>query len=72
MKFRNQVITIFPGMENEISRPRNGNVVVDEHIVTSKGPGTSMEFSLKIVELLCGKSVSERVGRNLLFKSGDM
>ncbi|MCH8158132.1 MAG: DJ-1/PfpI family protein, partial [Nitrospinae bacterium] len=30
-------------------------VVVDGNIVTSRGPGTAMEFALKLVELLFGK-----------------
>lgn len=30
-------------------------VVQDGHIITSRGPGTAMEFSLKLVELLCGR-----------------
>jgi len=30
-------------------------VVVDEKCVTSRGPGTALEFSLKLVELLYGE-----------------
>ncbi len=30
-------------------------VVQDGHIITSRGPGTAMEFALKLVEVLCGR-----------------
>lgn len=33
----------------------SSRVVVDGNCVTSRGPGTAMEFSLKLVELLFGK-----------------
>ena len=29
-------------------------VVQDGHIITSRGPGTALEFALKLVEVLCG------------------
>jgi 4-methyl-5(b-hydroxyethyl)-thiazole monophosphate biosynthesis len=36
-------------------------VVVDGNLVTSQAPGTSMEFALKLVELLAGKDKMEAV-----------
>lgn len=36
-------------------------VVVDGNCVTSRGPGTAMEFSLKLVELLFGRERREAV-----------
>ncbi|KAF2689506.1 DJ-1 [Lentithecium fluviatile CBS 122367] len=36
-------------------------VVVDGRVVTSRGPGTAMLFSLTIVELLCGKEKRDEV-----------
>ena len=47
--------TIYPGMEKEIPYPRSEKVVVDENVITSQGPGTAIEFALKIVEYLFGK-----------------
>mmetsp|Transcript_12325 Transcript_12325/g.31100 ORF Transcript_12325/g.31100 Transcript_12325/m.31100 type:complete len:188 (-) Transcript_12325:307-870(-) len=43
-------------------------VVVDEEakVVTSQGPGTAIAFALKLVEILCGKDVSETVAKALL------
>ncbi|XP_069774727.1 Parkinson disease protein 7 homolog [Narcine bancroftii] len=36
-------------------------VEIDENIITSRGPGTSFEFGLAIVEKLLGKEVAEKV-----------
>lgn len=46
--------TIYPGRESEIPYPRDARVVVDGNIITSQGPGTALEFALKIVEKLLG------------------
>jgi 4-methyl-5(b-hydroxyethyl)-thiazole monophosphate biosynthesis len=58
--------TIYPGMEKEIPYPRGDKVVVDGNIITSQGPGTAMEFALKIVENLVGKEMSNSMKRNLV------
>lgn len=56
--------TIYPGLEKELSYPRGDRVVVDGNIITSQGPGTSIEFALAIVEFLMGKEKADvlRVG----------
>jgi len=43
-------------------------VVVDEECkcVTSQGPGTAIEFGLKIAEMLMGKDVAEQVQSSML------
>jgi len=58
--------TIYPGMEKDIPRPRGDRVVQDGHIITSQGPGTAIEFALKIVEVLAGSGVSEKIKRDLV------
>ncbi|MFH1444985.1 MAG: DJ-1 family glyoxalase III [Nanoarchaeota archaeon] len=62
----NKKATIYPGMEREIPRPRDGNVIVDGNIITSKGPGTAIEFALKLVEILSGKEKAEQTKRGLV------
>lgn len=47
--------TIQPGFEKELGRPRGDKVVIDGNIITSQGPGTAIEFALKIVEQLLGR-----------------
>ena len=41
-------------------------VVVDQNCVTSLGPATAIEFSLRLVELLFGKELSEKIGKAML------
>lgn len=65
---KNRKATVYPGLEKEIPHPRDEDVVVDENIITSKGPGTSMKFALKIVEILLGKSKSESLKKKLLVR----
>ncbi|HDD46478.1 MAG TPA: DJ-1/PfpI family protein, partial [Candidatus Aenigmarchaeota archaeon] len=52
----NKLATIYPGMERDIPRPRDASVIVDGNVITSKGPGTAIEFALAIVEYLLGKA----------------
>jgi len=58
--------TIYPGMERNLPRPRADRVVVDGNIVTSQGPGTAMEFAIKIIEVLGDKIKAEKVKREVL------
>jgi len=58
--------TIYPGMEKELPYPRDDRVVVDGNIITSQGPGTAMEFALKIVETLVGGEKAFRLKKQLL------
>lgn len=62
----NKKATIHPGMERDIPRPRNGRVVVDEHIITSQGPGTAIEFALSLVEKLKSKADAEHLKEKLV------
>ena len=36
-------------------------VIQDGHIITSRGPGTALEFALKLVEVLCGRKKVEEL-----------
>lgn len=44
----------------------NDAVVVDGNVITSQGPGTAMEFSLKLVELLFGEDKAEQVRKEMV------
>lgn len=58
--------TIYPGMESELPYPRSERVVVDGNVITSQGPGTAMEFALKIVEVLQGLDKALKLKRDLV------
>ncbi|TKR76811.1 hypothetical protein L596_017891 [Steinernema carpocapsae] len=44
------------------------SVEVDGKIVTSRGPGTSFEFALKLVELLVGEGTRTEIAHAMLFE----
>lgn len=43
-------------------------VVTTDHIVTSRGPGTALEFALKLVELLVGMEKVKEIAAPLIVK----
>jgi protein DJ-1 len=55
-------VTSHPSVKKEIVdagwqyAPDEERVVVDDKVITSRGPGTALLFSLTIVEELCGKA----------------
>jgi 4-methyl-5(b-hydroxyethyl)-thiazole monophosphate biosynthesis len=61
--------TSFPGFLDAQSTPglqlSTAPVVIDGRIVTSRGPGTAIDFSLTLIELLVGCSVREQVESRL-------
>lgn len=60
--------TIYPGMEAYLkgAKASTDKVVADGNIITSRGPGTSMEFALKIVETLMGPTVADKLRKDLV------
>ena len=64
--------TCYPGFEKNFSPAVNFSserVVVDGNIITSRGPGSALEFALELVEKLAGKEKAEALGEGLLVKS---
>ncbi len=60
--------TIYPGMEEHLKGAEHCEdaVVSDGNLITSKGPGTAMEFGLRLIEKLRSREASEAVRRGLL------
>lgn len=58
-------ITGYPGMVDRLSVPGaryvGEPVVIDGKVVTSRGPGTALDFALTLVELLAGKAKRDEV-----------
>lgn len=61
--------TCFPGLERRFPhevKACDTTVVVDGNLVTSRGPGTAMEFSIRLAELLTGAQKAIEVGHRML------
>ena len=65
---RGRRATIFPGKEAELigAEPASDSVVVDGNVVTSRGPGTALEFAITLVELLVSEQKAQEVKRGLV------
>lgn len=61
--------TAFPALCNKLSDSSEieNRVVVDGNLITSRGPGTSMEFALAIVEKFFGRQKAIELAKVMLF-----
>jgi 4-methyl-5(b-hydroxyethyl)-thiazole monophosphate biosynthesis len=64
-----RAFTCYPGTEKEMGRTDRSDepVVVDGHIVTSQGPGTTIALALKLIELIDGAEASEHVASGMIY-----
>ncbi|XP_012850702.1 PREDICTED: protein DJ-1 homolog A [Erythranthe guttata] len=61
--------TAFPAMCSKLSdqSEAENRVVVDGNLITSRGPGTTMEFSLVIIEKFLGREKALELAKTMLF-----
>ena len=66
---KNRAFTCYPGTEKNMQRTDRSTdpVVVDGHIVTSQGPGTTIPFALKLIELIDGSGTTEQIASELIY-----
>ena len=67
----NTQYTCYPNFEEKIdssSYKQNDNVVIDGKVITSKGPATTIEFSLTLVKLLTNDETLLKIKKSLLVK----
>jgi len=63
--------TCYPTFEKEFdssTKHSEDRVVVDGNIVTSRGPGTSMEFSLMLASILAGPATADQLQNEMLIQ----
>jgi 4-methyl-5(b-hydroxyethyl)-thiazole monophosphate biosynthesis len=62
--------TCYPGFEKYLlgAEVVEDSVVVDKNIITSRGVGTAIDFSLKLVEILKGEKLAEELSRKIVYK----
>lgn len=62
--------TSYPGFVDKLNLPHttylDDAVVVDGRVVTSRGPGTAMDFALTLIALLAGEAKREQVEAGLV------
>lgn len=63
--------TCYPGVEKNFDGVdiSHENVVIADHIITSRGPATALEFSLTLVRVLKGDSTADDLAQKMLFNS---
>lgn len=61
-------ITSYPGYQNEFTNYnyKTSRVVKDRNLITSRGPGTAIDFALTLVEELVGSPTREKIAREIL------
>jgi 4-methyl-5(b-hydroxyethyl)-thiazole monophosphate biosynthesis len=65
----NKKATCYPSLLLDLDKPEQAKVVVDDNCITSQGPGTALEFSLKLVEMLFSREKSREVANAMLAKN---
>lgn len=65
---RGRRATCYPGCEAELTGARvvAQRVVSDRNVLTSRGPGTALEFALALAQKLAGKPVAARLRKQML------
>ncbi len=65
----NKNFTCYPSFEEKIrlnGYHNNDSIVIDNDVITSRGPATAMVFALEIVNILCGEETYNQVKNGLL------
>ena len=56
-----KIATIYPGAESQLPKPREAKVIVAGNIITSRSPGTAMDFALKLAEIAADKQTAQNI-----------
>ena len=61
--------TCHPDYEKQMYGARlvKEKVVIEKNVITSRGLGTAFEFSLALVDILCGKDVTEKIKKAICY-----
>ena len=63
--------TSYPGFEKDLlgAEVRREPVVVDEFLITSRGMGTAIDFSLALIEVLINQKKSEEIRTSIIYQN---
>lgn len=65
-----EVVTSYPGIEKELKSIKEYSeevVVQSGNIITSRGPATAVFLALKLIEVIEGKEVRDKIAADILF-----
>jgi len=66
----NKIVTAYPGVLASLNLSsitiKETPIEIDGKIITSRGPGTAMDFTLKLIEILQGKEKRNEVNNQLV------
>lgn len=67
---KGKAVTSHPSVEKELKEVtyKDDRVVIDGKLITSRGPGTAMEFAMALVQLLAGRDKAAEVNHGVLAK----
>ena len=72
--FNGARVTCYPSLELDVTRDAffvhdtSSETIHDGRLITSRGPGTAMDFGLTIVKILKGDAIRNKVASDLLLK----
>jgi 4-methyl-5(b-hydroxyethyl)-thiazole monophosphate biosynthesis len=61
--------TSYPGFEEELAGAEYvlDPVVISNHVITSRGMGTAIPFSLALIEVLVGVEKAKEIGKSIIY-----
>lgn len=61
----------YPGFESHLegAEVTAGPVEISDHVVTSRGMGTAVDFGLAIVGIFCGEDKAEELGKGIVYRA---
>ena len=64
-----RIATCYPGFESKLEGAIvcAAKVAVDENVITGKGMGAAIDFSLKLIELLVSKETADEISQGIIY-----
>ena len=61
-------VTCYPGFEKYLqgAKLKDVGVVADQKVITGRGAGYALEFSIRLLEILCGESAAKNIADKML------
>ncbi len=62
----------YPGMENHLEGAdvTGGPVEISDHVITSRGMGTAIDFALAIAGVFCGREKADEMAGAIVYRNG--